>query len=132
MLLVILLVLLLAFVQAGVLAQYRINLVGFTELLGPRDDLPEAKSPRLGRAKRALDNLHETLPIFLTLAILSIVLNEEGTPSMIGAVVYLVARVLYVPSYLLALSPWRSVCFGVSVLGLAALALPVVSHVSLP
>jgi len=128
MLLTILLVLLLAFVQAGVLAQYRINLVGFNALLGPRDDLPEHTSPLLGRAKRALDNLHETLPIFLTLAVLSVVLNEEGTLSIIGAAVYLIARVLYVPSYIFALSPWRSVCFGVSVLGLVALAWPVASH----
>ena len=128
MLLIIMLTLLLVFVQAGILAQFRINLVGFTTLLGPRDDLPESRSPQLGRAKRALDNLHETLPIALTLMLLSVILGELGTLSLAGAIIYLIARVLYVPCYILALSPWRSACFGISVLGLVLLALPILPH----
>ena len=128
MLLIILLVLILAFVQAGLLAHYRIDLVGFRHLLGPRDDLPEQTSPRLGRAKRALANLHETLPIFLTLAVLSIVLGEQGPVSVVGASLYLLARMLYVPCYILALSPWRSVSFALSLLGLALLAPLLLPH----
>jgi uncharacterized MAPEG superfamily protein len=129
MLVIILLVLALVVVQAGLLAQFRIALVGWTRLLGPRDNLPEQDSPLLERSKRALANLQETLPVFLTLAVLSIVFGEQGALSLWGAAIYFVARVLYVPCYLLGLSPWRSVIFSVSALGLLLLALPLLPHI---
>ena len=84
MLLIILLVLLLVLVQAQLPARYLSEQVGAKRQMGPRDDLPEP-SHELARARRALGNLQETLPIFLTLAVLSIVLGRKaGSRSRAG------------------------------------------------
>src|SRR6187549_1879701 len=48
------------------------------EALGPRDDLPPLTRVG-GRAERALANMHEALPVFLTLALLNLIL---GTGTM--------------------------------------------------
>ena len=128
MLLIILLVLALVFVQALLPGKFLTDQVGPQAQMGPRDDLPPP-TPILARSRRALANLHETLPIFLTLAVLSIVLGEQGWLSLIGAALYLVGRVVHVVCYLQALSPWRSLAFSVAVLGMLALAAPLVPHI---
>lgn len=128
MLLIIFFVLLLTLVQAFLPGTYLSRQVGSAGQLGPRDDLPPP-SLELGRARRALANLHETLPVFLTLAILSIVLGETGPLSLAGGWIYLLARIVYLPCYLKGLSPWRSMCFGVSLLGLIGLTAPLLPHV---
>ncbi|GHA13073.1 membrane protein [Devosia pacifica] len=127
MVLIILLVLLLLMVQAFLPAKYLTDQVGPEKQMGPRDDLPQP-SPELHRAQNALRNLQETLPIFLTLAVLGIVLDAVTIISLAGAVLYLLARVAHLVCYLRALSPWRSVAFGISLLGLIAMVIPLLWH----
>ncbi|WP_323013275.1 MAPEG family protein [Devosia sp.] len=127
MLLIIFFVLALTLVQALLPAAYLSRQLGSAAQMGPRDDLPPP-SRELGRAQRALANLHETLPIFLTLAILSLLLEETGALSLAGGWIYLGARLAYVPCYLKGLTPWRSVCFTISMLGLLGLAAPLLVH----
>ncbi len=127
MLLPLLLVLLLAFVQALLPGMYLARQVGSANQMGPRDELPEP-SRALGRARRALANLHETLPIFITLALLSLLLGEQGWLSVLGAWVFLLARCAHVVCYIRGLSPWRSYAFGIACLGLIAMVVPVVPH----
>lgn len=128
MLLVILLVLALLLYVSGLPGQYLTRQVGMEAQIGPRDDLPPP-SRELKRARAALRNLQETLPIFLTLAVLSIILGEQGWVSLIGAWVYFVARVAHVVCYLKGLSPWRSIAFLFAMLGIFAMAFPIVPHV---
>lgn len=72
--------------------------------LGPRDQEPPL--PRLGaRAQRALANMAEALPVFLTLALLH---AQQGTDGSRGAAVFFVARALYVPAYLSGVPGVRS------------------------
>lgn len=128
MLLLIFLVLILLLVQAQMPGAYLTRQVGSDMQIGPRDNLPEP-TVELGRSRRALANLQETLPIFLTLATLSIVLGEEGWLSLVGGWVYLLARAIYVVCYMRGLSPWRSICFALGVLGTVAMAIPLVPHI---
>ena len=128
MLLVIFLVLILLFVQAFLPGKFLTDQIGPRGQMGPRDDLPEP-SRELGRARRALANLQETLPIFLTLAVLSIVLGEQGWLSIAGAVVYLIGRIAHVICYMRALAPWRSMSFLVSLIGNAMIAIPLIPHI---
>ena len=93
-LLIIFLVLLLLLVQTSLPGRYLTEQVGTKAQMGPRDNLPEP-SRELARSRRALGTLHETLPIFLVLAVLSIVLGERGWLSLLGAGLYFVARVLH-------------------------------------
>lgn len=128
MVLIIFLVLALVLAQAMVPSAYLTLQLGSQVQMGPRDDLPPP-SRELGRAQRALANLHETLPIFLTLSILSVLLGEAGALSLAGGWIYLLGRIAYVPCYILGLSPWRSVCFSIAFLGLVLLALPLLPHI---
>jgi uncharacterized MAPEG superfamily protein len=126
-LLIIFLVLLLLLVQVALPGRYLTAQVGTDAQIGPRDDLPKP-SRDLARSRRALGNLQETLPIFLTLAVLSIVLGEQGWLSLAGAAIYFVARALHVYCYMKALVPWRSVSFLASLLGNLLLVIPLVPH----
>lgn len=128
MLLVIFLVLLLLLAQVGLCSRYLVEQVGTETQMGPRDDLP-APSRALGRARRALANLQETLPVFLVLAVLSIVLGEQGWLSLAGAALYFVARVAHAYCYMRGLAPWRSLSFLASFLGNVLLAIPLLPHI---
>jgi uncharacterized MAPEG superfamily protein len=128
LLLIIFLVLLLLLVQVGLPGRYLTEQVGTDAQMGPRDDLPEP-SRELARARRALANLQETLPIFLTLAILSIVFGEQSWLSLAGGTLYLLARSVHVVCYMRGLTPWRSICFLTSLAGNLLLAIPLVPHV---
>lgn len=127
-LLIIFLVLLLLLAQVALPGRYLTAQVGNEAQMGPRDDLPEP-SRELARSRRALGNLQETLPIFLVLAVLSIVLGEQGWLSLAGATLYFVARVAHAYCYMKGLVPWRSLSFLVSLLGNVLLAVPLLPHI---
>lgn len=128
MLLIIFLVLLLLLVQVQLPGKYLVDQVGAKAQMGPRDDLPEP-TRELARSRRALANLQETLPVFLTLAILSIVLGEQGWLSLIGAAIYFLARSAHLYCYMKGLSPWRSICFLVALIGTLVMAIPLLPHI---
>lgn len=125
MTLVVLLVLLLALVQAFLpsLSKYRHN--SPDTLLGPQDDI--SLGTRGERAQRALRNLHETLPIFLGLALLAII-HQVESGAMLGAWVYLVARVVYVPLYVFGVRILRSVAWNIGTLGLILMVPPLIGQ----
>ena len=127
LLLIIFLVLLLLLVQVALPGRYLTEQVGTDAQIGPRDDLPEP-SANLARSRRALANLQETLPIFLTLAILSMVLGEQGWLSLAGGALYFVARSAHVYCYMRGLTPWRSISFLAGLVGNLLMALPLLPH----
>ena len=128
MLLMIFLVLVLLLVQAFLPGKFLADQIGPEGQMGPRDNLPEPTS-ELSRSRRALANLQETLPIFLALAILSIVFDEQGWLSLLGAGAYFVARIAHLICYMKALSPWRSIFFLISLIGNVLIAIPLVTHI---
>src|SRR5690349_15687265 len=67
--------------------------------LGPRDSQPP-QSLIGERSQRALANMQEALPVFLTLALLHVFRGTDSTQAIHGAWVFLLARVLYIPAYL--------------------------------
>lgn len=90
--------------------------VGSRYALGPRDE-PRQLTGYAGRAQRALNNHFEGLILF-TLAVVVVSLGGQSTAFTAACGwVYLAARLLYVPAYLFALTPWRSLIWCV---GLAA------------
>lgn len=105
---------------AGQLAHValRANLeIGTRYFLSPRDDPPpKPLSPGTARLKRAYDNHQEALLLF-GVAVTAITLADKSTP-LTGALalVYLGARLAFVPAYLLGWQPWRSVFFGIGYL----------------
>ena len=79
-------------------------------LAGPRDAPMENMAASVARAKRASNNLLETLPVFLTLAVLSIIM-EVQTAEL--AAIWLGLRVAYVFAYLMHIDYIRTlIWFG--------------------
>lgn len=88
--------------------------------LGPRDAQPPM--PVMGeRAARALANMHEALPVFLTLALLHVARGTSAPSATGGATLFLVARTVYVPAYLSGVRGLRSAVWVASWFGLAAM-----------
>lgn len=81
-------------------------------------DNPPPLSKHGARAARALNNLQESLPVFLVLAILLEMGGSVSDSAILGAQVFLVGRVLFVPAYLTAVAGVRSLMWLVAVVGL--------------
>ena len=127
MLAIIFLVLLLLLVQVMLPGRYLSAQIGNHAQMGSRDELPKP-TRELARSRRALGNLQETLPVFLVLAVLCIVLGEQGWLSLIGAALYFLARCVHVYCYMKGLSPWRSISFLVALIGTLLMAIPLLPH----
>lgn len=85
--------------------------------LGPRDDAPEL-GVMGARADKALNNLKESLPIFITFALLAIIYGKENSQAINGAMLFTVARFAYLPSYMWGIPGLRSAVWAIGVAGL--------------
>ena len=86
--------------------------VGPKVALGPRDNVPTLKGTA-GRLQRALNNHFEGLILF-TLAVVVVTLGGQSSGvTATCAWIYLAARILYVPAYVLGWVPWRSAIWAV-------------------
>lgn len=85
--------------------------VGPKVAMGPRDKPPHLTGTA-GRLQRALNNHFEGLTLF-TLAVVVVTLGGQASGVTAAcAWIYLAARILYVPAYVLGWVPWRSVIWG--------------------
>ena len=86
--------------------------VGPKVAMGPRDNVPPLKGTA-GRLQRALNNHFEGLILF-TLAVVVVTLGGQSSGvTATCAWIYLAARILYVPAYVLGWVPWRSAIWAV-------------------
>jgi len=85
-------------------------------------DLKPEKSIIGGRAQRALDNLKESMPIFLAIALLLHINGTNDGMAQTGAIVFLVGRTLYVPAYLLAVYGLRTLMWSTGLVGMGLMA----------
>lgn len=100
--------------------------VGNAWTVGPRDTPPESGRVA-GRAHRALWNLLETAPAFLALALVAEMSGRGGLWVTWGIALYLAGRVAYLPAYLTGW-PWvRTVIWQVSMVGIVAMLIGVVT-----
>jgi uncharacterized MAPEG superfamily protein len=81
-----------------------------------RDDEPPPDKWN-ARAQKALRNLLETYPVFAVLAVAA-ALGRGDALSLWGAWIYLAARVVYLPLYVLGVKYIRSAVWTVSAIGL--------------
>jgi uncharacterized MAPEG superfamily protein len=87
-------------------------------LLGPRDEGLKSKNVVAGRLERALNNLLETYPAFVALALALVVTGKAGGMAATGAWIWLVARALYVAVYAVGIPVVRTLLWLVSIVGL--------------
>jgi len=89
-------------------------------MLGPRDATPETRVYGQ-RAERALRNMGEALLVFLPLALL----GHSVETAVLGAQVFVLARIAYVPAYVLGIPFLRSAIWTIGLAGLALMAFAV-------
>jgi uncharacterized MAPEG superfamily protein len=91
--------------------------VGLPMLSGNRDNVP-AFAGWTGRAQRAHHNMLESLVLFTALVLTAVIANKTNQTTLLGAQLFLWARVAYAVVYLVGI-PWlRTGVWLVSVVGL--------------
>jgi uncharacterized MAPEG superfamily protein len=88
---------------------------------GPRDEARTVQGVFAGRADRAFRNLLETFPIFAALALALVVTGRSGGLGALGAQVWVMTRILYVPLYLIQIPFARSLVWFVSIFAMVAM-----------
>ena len=82
-------------------------------------DKPAVPSGLLfGRATRALANYVENLTPFVALALALIVTQRTGGAGSLGATIWILARIVYIPLYLFGIVYARTAVWGISIVGL--------------
>ena len=98
---------------------------GIMTHMGGRDSLPE-KGVLAGRADRALVNMKENLPVFITLALLALILESSDLElATTGAMIWVWSRLAYFLLYLAAVPFVRSAAWTVSMAGLVTMLISV-------
>ncbi|MEO8143849.1 MAG: MAPEG family protein [Betaproteobacteria bacterium] len=116
---------LLTLVQAVVAAQGAMMQVGLSALAGNRDGMPEVKGWG-GRAARAHRNMLENVVLFAALVLVAVVADKTNSATLMGAQIFLYARLVYALVYIAGV-PWlRTAVWAVSVVGLAMIFLQLI------
>ena len=115
----------LTLVQAVVAVHGALLQVGLAKLAGNRDGMPEIAGWG-GRAARAHRNMLENLVLFAALVLVAALADKTNAMTLLGAQIFLYARIVYALVYIAGL-PWvRTAVWGVSVAGLALIFLQLI------
>lgn len=115
----------LTLVQAVIAVHGALMQVGLPMLAGNREGMPEIKGWG-GRAARAHRNMLENLVLFAILVVAAVLADKTNGTTLLGAQIFLYARVVYALVYIAGL-PWlRTAVWGVSVVGLAMIFLQLI------
>jgi len=88
---------------------------GDAYLFSPRDANVQPKGPVCGRATRALHNYVENLVPFVALDLALIATGHAGG---LGATLWIIGRIVYLPIYLAGIVYVRTAAWAVSIIGL--------------
>ncbi len=91
---------------------------GLAYSFSPRDAQPTPNGLVWGRATRALHNYVENLGPFVAMALALIATRHAGGLGAVGATIWIVARILYLPIYVMGVNYVRTVLWGIAVIGL--------------
>jgi uncharacterized MAPEG superfamily protein len=83
-----------------------------------RDALPKPEGELLGRAERALRNFNETYVPFVVLLLIAHLARQNDPLVAWGALIWLAARIAYLPLYRAGVVLLRSLVWCVSAIGL--------------
>ena len=84
-------------------------------LFSPRDQKVTPKALAVGRATRALHNYIENLVPFVAMDLGLIATGHTGG---FGATIWIIARIIYLPGYMMGIKYVRTACWLVGVVGL--------------
>jgi uncharacterized MAPEG superfamily protein len=96
--------------------------------MGARDEALPPPQPIVGRLARAQANFFETFPIVVAAILIVSVAGLTSRWTEIGAIVWLAARMLYLPVYAAGIPRIRTLIFLVSVFGIIMILWPALFH----
>lgn len=91
---------------------------GAAYLFTARDTQPTAKGLACGRATRALNNYVENLGPFIAMALALIATGQHGGLGAAGATIWILARIVYLPTYVMGVIYVRTALWAISIIGL--------------
>lgn len=94
------------------------------ELLGARDTMPP-NNAAVGRAKRATQNMLESMIMFVPLILIAHATDRFNDMTELGAGLFLGARILYAPCYWFGVPVLRSLAWFAGVIGIVIVFLQV-------
>ena len=115
----------LAFLQIVVAALLAAPQVGMPALLGNRDDMP-ALTGAADRARRAYQNMLESLLLFAALVLVAVVAGRTNATTLLGAQLFIWARLAYAPIYIIGIPVLRTAAWAVAVVGMGMIFFQVV------
>ena len=89
--------------------------VGTKYAASPRDE-PRQLTGFAGRAQRAMNNHFEGLILFSIAVFVVTYADQASGVTAVCAMLYLAARILYIPAYLFGWTPWRSAIWAMGFL----------------
>ena len=95
--------------------------------LGPRDDAPDLSTLQK-RAARTVANNSEALLMFTPLVLIAHIAQISTDLTIMGALLFLAARALYVPIYLLGIPVVRTLVWTVGLAGLVLIGYAIFSQ----
>ena len=116
--------LLLAAVQLTLSSVLSLRQLGGAWIAGPRDE-PREVTGTSGRFVRAYRNLLEILPQFVAALFLVHASQTAGSLTAVGAWLFVIARVLYIPAYAYAPPGVRPVCWLAAWVGILIIVIDV-------
>jgi uncharacterized MAPEG superfamily protein len=114
----------LALVHIFIAVRFKTRQYGTKWNMGARDEELAAPQPIVGRLARAQANFFETFPIFAAAVLIVSLADLESRWTAIGALVWLGARVVYLPLYAAGVPVVRTIAFLASVVGIALVLRP--------
>jgi uncharacterized MAPEG superfamily protein len=117
---------LLGFAQIIFAASAVTKLRGLQWNAGARDEVMPPPHGTAGRWDRALQNFKETFPLFLAAVLLVQLTGRQSSLSAAGAEIYFLARVIYIPLYVMGTRYIRTVVWIASIVGIAMVLLSLV------
>ena len=92
--------------------------VGIDYNVSNRDEGRQPAGVTAPRAKRAIANYLETYPAFIALALALAVTGKSGGAGASGAILWIVARTLFFPIYVIGIPVVRTLAWAASIVGL--------------
>ncbi len=106
--------------------QARTNELGSKWNASARDGIPQQLSTVTNRLFRAQANFYETFPLFAVVILITAITQLYSAYSYWGAILYLVARIIYFPLYAFGIPYIRSIVWLLSLLGILLVLFPLI------
>ena len=92
--------------------------------MGARDEMLPPAEPIVGRLARAQANYFETFPIAAAAILVVTLADRTNALTAIGAMIWLGARIVYLPLYAMGIPKIRTLVFLISVIGILLILAP--------